>query len=56
MSYRELAPPPIVRCVWVRWRDDRDAIVLPEGCVDVIVWDGEMRALAGATPAKLRAT
>jgi AraC-like DNA-binding protein len=44
MSYRELAPPPdlapAVRCLWVRSGDDRDAIVLPDGCVDVIVRDG----------------
>jgi hypothetical protein len=35
MSYRELARPPdlapVVRCLWVRSGDDRDATVLPDG-------------------------
>jgi AraC-like DNA-binding protein len=44
MSYREFAPPPdlahVVRCLWVRSGAERDAIVLPDGCLDVIVRDG----------------
>jgi AraC-like DNA-binding protein len=47
MAYRELAPPlglaHVVRCLWIRSGDERDALVLPDGCVDVIV--REERAL-----------
>lgn len=44
MAYRELAPPPdlahVVRCAWVRSSTGADALVLPDGCLDVIVRDG----------------
>ena len=45
MHYRELPPPPelaaVVRCLWVREAGSRaDVLVLPDGCVDVIVRDG----------------
>jgi AraC-like DNA-binding protein len=41
MGYRELPPPPelahVVRCVWLRSGTGADALVLPDGCVDVVV-------------------
>ena len=44
MAYRELAPPRdlahLVLCVWTRSGDAADALVLPDGCVDVVVRDG----------------
>jgi len=47
VSYREHAPPPdlapVVRCTWRRVGDGREVLVLPDGCVDVIVVDGEAR-------------
>jgi AraC-like DNA-binding protein len=47
VSYREHAPPPdlahVVRCTWRRVGDGREVLVLPDGCVDVIVVAGEAR-------------
>ena len=44
MAYRELAPPPdlshLVRCLWLREGTGDDTLVLPDGCLDVIVRDG----------------
>jgi len=44
MAYRELPPPPdlapLVRCLWVRRADAGPALVLPDGCVDIVVRDG----------------
>ena len=44
VAYRELAPPPdlahVVRCLWVRTGTGAPSLVLPDGCVDVIVRDG----------------
>jgi AraC-like DNA-binding protein len=44
VAYRELAPPPdlahVVSCVWVRSNEAGEALVLPDGCVDVIARDG----------------
>jgi AraC-like DNA-binding protein len=44
MAYRELPAPPelahLVRCVWVRSGSTEEAVVLPDGCVDVVVRDG----------------
>jgi AraC-like DNA-binding protein len=44
VAYRELAPPPdlahLVRCVWVRSGESGEALVLPDGCVDVVVRAG----------------
>jgi AraC-like DNA-binding protein len=44
MAYRELAPPPdlahLVRCLWLRSGSGGEALVLPDGCLDVIVRDG----------------
>ena len=44
MPYRELAPPPdlahVVRCLWVRTGTGAPSLVLPDGCLDVIVRDG----------------
>jgi AraC-like DNA-binding protein len=45
MAYRELPAPAdlahIVRCVWVRSGTAEQALVLPDGCVDVVVRDGQ---------------
>ena len=44
MAYRELPPPPelasLVRCLWIRRADGSPTLVLPDGCVDVVVRDG----------------
>jgi AraC-like DNA-binding protein len=46
VAYRELPPPPdlahVVRCMWVREQDAAapPALVLPDGCVDVVVRAG----------------
>jgi AraC-like DNA-binding protein len=44
MAYRELPPPHelahVVRCVWVRAGTGEETLVLPDGCLDVIVRDG----------------
>ena len=44
VPYRELPPPPdvahVVRCLWLRTAGEREAIVVPDGCVDVIARDG----------------
>jgi AraC-like DNA-binding protein len=62
VAYRELPPPPdlthLVRCLWLRTAGEDAALVLPDGCVDVIVRDG--RALVAGpdtrpVPAALRA-
>jgi AraC-like DNA-binding protein len=56
VPYRELPPPPdlahVVRCLWLREGSGEDALVLPDGCVDVVVRGG--RALvAGPDTAPL---
>jgi AraC-like DNA-binding protein len=44
VGYRELPAPAelahLVRCVWVRTGTAAEALVLPDGCTDVIVRDG----------------
>lgn len=44
VAYRELAPPPdlahVVRCVWSRSGTGATELVLPDGCIDVVVRDG----------------
>jgi AraC-like DNA-binding protein len=44
VPYRELPPPPdlahVVRCLWARSGTGHPALVLPDGCLDVIVRDG----------------
>ena len=44
MSYREHAPPPdlahVLRCTWRRVGDGGEVLVLPDGCVDVLVAGG----------------
>ena len=44
VPYREISPPPdlahVVRCLWVREGAGRPVVVLPDGCVDVVVRDG----------------
>jgi AraC-like DNA-binding protein len=44
VAYREFRPPPdlahIVRCVWVREGTGEAALVLPDGCLDILVRDG----------------
>jgi AraC-like DNA-binding protein len=51
MAYRELAAPPelahLLRCVWVRTGTAEEALVLPDGCLDVVVRDGRA-VVAGA--------
>jgi AraC-like DNA-binding protein len=51
MAYRELAAPPelahLLRCVWVRTGTSEEALVLPDGCLDVVVRDGHA-VVAGA--------
>jgi AraC-like DNA-binding protein len=43
MAYRELPPPHelahLVRCLWVRTGTGDETLVLPDGCLDVIVRD-----------------
>jgi AraC-like DNA-binding protein len=43
MAYRELPPPHelahLVRCLWVRTGTGDETLVLPDGCLDVIVGD-----------------
>jgi AraC-like DNA-binding protein len=45
VAYRELPAPAelahLVRCVWVRRGTAAEALVLPDGCVDVVVRDGQ---------------
>jgi AraC-like DNA-binding protein len=45
VAYRELPPPHdlahLVRCVWVRTGTGEEALVLPDGCLDVVVRDGQ---------------
>jgi hypothetical protein len=62
VAYRELLPPPelahVVRCVWVRSGTGEETIVLPDGCVDVIVRAGHAvvaGADAGPVPVRLEA-
>ena len=44
VAYRELAPPPelaeLVRCVWIRTGTGLETLVLPDGCLDVVVRAG----------------
>jgi AraC-like DNA-binding protein len=44
MAYRELPPPPelasLVRCLWIRRADGSPTLILPDGCVDVVVRGG----------------
>ncbi len=44
VTYRELAPPPdlahVVRCLWMRTGTGAPSLVLPDGCVDLVVRDG----------------
>jgi AraC-like DNA-binding protein len=44
VAYREFAPPPdlghVVRCIWSRTGTGAPVLVLPDGCIDVIVRDG----------------
>ena len=44
MPYRELPPPPdlahVVRCLWLREGSGDEVLVLPDGCLDVLVRDG----------------
>src|SRR5215217_2543415 len=44
VAYHELAPPPdlahVVRCVWSRSGTGATELVLPDGCIDVVVRDG----------------
>jgi AraC-like DNA-binding protein len=44
MAYSELAPPPdlahLVRCLWLRSGTGAETLVLPDGCLDVIVRGG----------------
>jgi AraC-like DNA-binding protein len=50
MAYRELPPPHelahLVRCLWIRTGTGDETLVLPDGCLDVIVRDG-MAVVAG---------
>jgi AraC-like DNA-binding protein len=51
MAYRELPVPPelahVLRCAWVRDSTGAEALVLPDGCLDVVVRDGRA-VVAGA--------
>jgi AraC-like DNA-binding protein len=51
VAYREFKPPPdvahIVRCLWLRSDQAGAALVLPDGCVDVVVRAGHA-TVAGA--------
>jgi AraC-like DNA-binding protein len=44
VSYREHAPPPdlahVLRCTWRRVGEGEEVLVLPDGCVDVLVTAG----------------
>jgi AraC-like DNA-binding protein len=44
VAYRELAPPHelahLVRCLWIRTGTGDETVVLPDGCLDVVVRDG----------------
>jgi AraC-like DNA-binding protein len=44
VAYRELPPPHelahLVRCLWVRTGTGGETLVLPDGCLDVVVRDG----------------
>ena len=50
VAYRELPPPPalapLVRCLWIHTGTAEETLVLPDGCVDVVVRDGHA-AIAG---------
>jgi len=45
VAYREMPPPHdlahLVRCFWIRTGTGDDTLVLPDGCLDVIVRDGQ---------------
>ncbi len=62
VRYRELAPPPdlahVLRCTWRRLGDGAEVLVLPDGCVDVVVIDGVAFAVGpdtGPNPTAVRA-
>ena len=59
MAYRELPPPPalapLVRCLWVRRGDGEPPLVLPDGCVDIVVRDGRA-TVAGPDTGPVRVT
>jgi AraC-like DNA-binding protein len=44
VAYRELAPPHelahLVRCLWIRTGTGDETLVLPDGCLDVVVREG----------------
>jgi AraC-like DNA-binding protein len=45
VAYRELPPPHdlahIVRCLWIRTGTGDETLVLPDGCLDVVLRDGQ---------------
>jgi AraC-like DNA-binding protein len=45
VAYREFAPPHdlahLVRCLWIRTGTGAETLVLPDGCLDVVVRDGQ---------------
>ena len=44
VAYRELSPPHdlahLVRCMWVRTGTGEETLVLPDGCLDLVVRGG----------------
>jgi AraC-like DNA-binding protein len=61
MAYREFPAPAelahLVRCVWMRRGTAEEALVLPDGCVDVVVRDGRASVAGpdtGPVPVRLR--
>jgi AraC-like DNA-binding protein len=62
VAYREFPAPAdlahLVRCVWVRRGTAEEALVLPDGCVDVVVRDGRASVAGpdtGPVPVRLAA-
>jgi AraC-like DNA-binding protein len=60
VAYRELPPPHalahLVRCLWTRTGTGGETLVLPDGCLDVIVRDGRATVVGpdtGPVPAPL---
>jgi AraC-like DNA-binding protein len=53
VRYRELAPPPdlahVLQCTWRRVGEGDEVLVLPDGCVDVIVLGGDAFAVGPDT-------